>query len=78
LIHDKSRGNLAHYEEEGYGGDGEEEVFPLETHGNSSKAVCHGPSAAAPQDIKNATGSIVQSLFLCTGPPQMEVVYSLF
>jgi hypothetical protein len=55
LIPDNSRGNLAHYEEEGYGGDSEDEVFPLGIHGNNSQAVTHGPSAAVPQDIKNAT-----------------------
>ena len=53
---------MAHYEEEGYGGGGEEQVFPLGTQGSSSKAVSHGPSAAVLQDIKNATGSITVSL----------------
>jgi inositol-hexakisphosphate 5-kinase len=57
-VHDKSRGNLEYYEEDGYGGDGEEEVFQMEPAGGSSKAASNGLSTTIPQDLKSPTNSI--------------------
>jgi inositol-hexakisphosphate 5-kinase len=55
--HDLSRGDPEYYEEEGYGGDGEEEVFQMESDRDSPKAVPAGPSSTVQEDVKNATNS---------------------
>ncbi len=38
-VHDQDRGNLRYFEEEGYGADGEEEVFPMEEEVATPKAT---------------------------------------
>ena len=58
-VHDKSRGNLEYYEEEGYGGDGEQEVFRMEEGGDGSKAVSAGPSSIVSQDFESGSDPIV-------------------
>jgi inositol-hexakisphosphate kinase len=53
-IHDMSHGDQEYYEEEGYGGDGEEEVFQMESDRDSPKVVPPRPSSTVPKDVKNA------------------------
>jgi inositol-hexakisphosphate kinase len=57
-VHDKTRGNLEYYDEEGYGGDGEEEVSQMEPNGDTSITVSKRPSSAVPKDPQKATSSI--------------------
>ena len=57
-VHDKSRGNLEYYEEEGYGGDGEEEVFQMDDHSDTSKALSAGPSGTFSQESEHAASSV--------------------
>ena len=57
-VHDKSRGSLEYYEEEGYGGDGEQEVFQMEEDGDNSKPVSAGPSSTVSQDLENSASPI--------------------
>jgi inositol-hexakisphosphate 5-kinase len=57
-VYDKSRGNLEYRDEEGYGGDGEEEVFQVESDGESSKGASIRPSTTNTQDLENDPSSI--------------------
>jgi inositol-hexakisphosphate kinase len=53
-VHDRSRGNLEYYDEEGYGGDGEDEVFRMESDRGSYTAISAEPSSTIAQDLENA------------------------
>src|SRR5277367_4047835 len=57
-VYDKSRGNLEYHDEEGYGGDGEEEVFQRGSDGESSKGASIRPSTTNTQGLENDPSSI--------------------
>ena len=57
-VYDRSRGDLEYHDEEGYGGDGEEEVLQIEPNGESSKGASVKPSTTDAQDLRNGTSPI--------------------
>jgi inositol-hexakisphosphate 5-kinase len=50
------KGNLEYFEDEGYGGDGEEEVFRMEGPSPFRPGSLSVPTSALPQDLKTPTG----------------------
>jgi inositol-hexakisphosphate 5-kinase len=49
------KGNLEYFEDEGYGGDGEEEVFRMEDRRTFHPGSLSVPPSALPQDLKTST-----------------------
>jgi inositol-hexakisphosphate 5-kinase len=57
-VYDRGRGDLEYRDEEGYGGDGEEEVLQRESDGESSKGASIRPSTTNTQDLPNGASPI--------------------
>jgi inositol-hexakisphosphate kinase len=58
FVYDKSRGNLEYHDDEGYGGDGEEEVFQKGSDGESSRGASIRPSTTNTQGLENGPSTI--------------------
>ena len=57
-VYDKSSGNPEYHDEEGYGGDGEEEVFHIGSNGEGSKGAPSRPSTTNTRGLGNDPSSI--------------------
>ena len=76
-VHDRDRGNLQYFEEDGYGGDREDEVFQMEDEPALSRPALTAPPDATPRDLKHShdfESQKISSPAEATNPKSQEAV----